>query len=160
MAIYAFYAPRGASDVQSAIERARVARQGFAFAGLVFGPLWLLARGLWRPLGAWLIAAVAVGLAVRYRFLWSSAASDLYALSALYIGFEGRAMQGAALARRGFPLADIAIGDDLAAAERGFAARALEARAAAAPASAASGGRYSPQDHSQGIIGLFPEAGG
>jgi hypothetical protein len=160
MAIYAVYAPRGETDPQSLVERAHVERQGFTFLGLVFGPAWLLARGLWRPFGLWLVAAIVVGLAVRHGFLASSAAPDLYALSALFIGFEGRTMRQAALARRGFPLADVAVGDDRDAAERDFAARALAARSAPAPASAAASGRYSPHaDDGHGIIGLFPETG-
>ena len=161
MAIYSVHAPSGVVDPQRLIESVRVERQGFAVCGLVFGPLWLLARGLWRPLGLWIVAAIVVRLAVMGGALGVGAAFDLYALSALLIGFEGRAMREAALARRGLPLVDVAVGADPDAAERAFAARALVAPPAPGPASPPPSGRYSPPpENPHGIIGLFPEAGG
>ena len=40
-----------------ALERARAARTGFSFAALVFGPLWLLARGVWLALAVYVVVA-------------------------------------------------------------------------------------------------------
>ena len=54
-----------------------------------------------------MLGAAIVGFAVAGGVLGADAAFWLYALSALYLGLEGRALQGAALARRGRPLADL-----------------------------------------------------
>ena len=47
----------------------------FRWAALLFGPLWLLARGLWRPLiGYVVLGAAIVALARRYGWLGAGAA--------------------------------------------------------------------------------------
>ena len=78
-------------------------------------------------------------------------------LAALYLGFEGRALEAAALTRRGRPLADIVCAADSSAAERAFFARAVDSTDAAPPAPP-RGGPAAGAPHA--VIGLFPEAGG
>ena len=156
MAIYAVHCPAGDGDAAT-FERAKFLKLGFCAAAFVFGPIWLLAHRLWRPLALWALSAALVGFALAEGVLSADAASWLYALSALYLGLEGRALQGAALARRGRPLADLVCAADSSTAERGFFERAFAApppprgapRAHAAPPSSAP-----PQ-----VLGLFPEAG-
>lgn len=138
--------------------QARVFRVGFVWPALMFAPLWLLARRLWRPLALWIVAAALVGAAAMYGLLSPSAAFWLYVLGALYLGFEGRALEAAALTRRGRPLADIVCAADSSAAERAFFARAAELTNVAQPAAPPRGGPPSNAPHA--VIGLFPEAGG
>jgi hypothetical protein len=128
-------------------------RLGFAPWGFVFGPLWLLAKRLWLALGAWILGAVVVGLAVVSGFLRPETAVVLYWLAALFIGIEGRALQGWALVRRGSPLADIVAAISSESAERECFARAL-----AAPARGVASVGPAPSN-AQEIIGLFPRAG-
>lgn len=154
MAIYAVHCPAG-GDAATSLERARFLKLGFCWPALVLAPLWLLAHRLWRPLALWLAGAVLVGLAAAYGLLTADGALWLYLLSALYLGFEGRALLGAALARRGSPLADIVCAADLSTAELGYFAR---LPAEASPRAVSSANRPTPPAAPQ-ILGLFPEAG-
>ena len=127
MAIYAFHSPALDRGAASALESATVLRLGFAPWGFVFGPIWLLAKRLWLALGAWILGAAVVGFAVSSGLLRPETAVILYWLAALFIGIDGRALQGWALARRGSPLADIVAAGTSESAEREFFARALAA---------------------------------
>ena len=133
-------------------------RIGFVWPALVFGPLWLVARRLWRPLALWIVAAALVGTATRLGLLNPDAAFWLYVLAALYLGFEGRALEAAALTRRGRPLADIVCAADSSGAERTFFARAVELAETERSPAPPRGGPAAGAPHA--VIGLFPEAGG
>ena len=67
----------------------------------------------------------------------------LYGLAALFLGFEGRGLQGAALARGGLPLADIVEARDAQAAEAPFPR--ARARRCARAAAAGGGPRAGPR---------------
>jgi hypothetical protein len=152
MAIYAVHVPSDARDAVIAAEKTRFLKQGFLGRALFFGPLWLLAKRLWRPLALWVIAAALVGFCLAIDVLSGEAVAWLYLLSAVYLGLEGRAFEGAALARRGMKLADMVVGPERAAAEQQFFSRTL---APSEPRQRSVG----PLRESQAIIGLFPEAG-
>jgi hypothetical protein len=158
MAIYAVHSPSLDRDPAAAFDRARTLKLGFVSSALVFGPLWLMARGLWLALAGWGLAAALVALAVGLGVLAPPAAVLLYWLSALYLGLEGRTLQASALARNGRPLADIVSGAAAVDAERGFLVRALEARPEAPAATTRTSAP--PARGGSEIIGLFPEAGG
>jgi hypothetical protein len=160
MAIYSVHMPGDGADPLSAAERASFLREGFSWPAFLFGPLWLLARGLWRPLGAWCLGAVLVGLATSYGLLGGSAGSWLYFIAALFLGFEGKGFVGAAMERRGLRLVDVAAGPDLAAAESGFFARWLANTPAPVLTPAPARPNASAADGQGHIIGMFPEAGG
>jgi O-antigen ligase len=148
MKLFAIHAPIG-PVVLSGLESARAARTGFSFAALLFGPLWLLARGLWLALIGYLVlAALVVGLA-RYGWLAPVATLALFVLAALYLGFEGRAVAVAARGRSGRPLVDVIYARGALEAEKLYFERAL----AAFPATARSGVARAED----GIIGSFPE---
>jgi len=155
MAIYAVHCPGGEADA-AALERAKFLKLGFCRAALVFGPLWLLAHRLWRPLALWILVAAPVGFALAASVLSAEAAFWLYVLSALYLGLEGRALEGAALARRGRPLSDVVCAPDSATAELGFFAR----RFAPAAARGSEPGGFGPPPSAPGeVLGVFPQAG-
>ncbi len=155
MAIYAVHCPTGEGEA-AALERAEFVKLGFCRTALIFGPLWLLAHRLWRPLALWLIGAALVGFALASGVLGADAAVGLYVLSALYLGFEGRALQGAQLARRGRPLAEVLCAADFSTAELGFFARRL---ADTAPRGGARPNFAPPPSAPPEVLGLFPEAG-
>ena len=140
-----------------ALEKARIFRIGFVWSALVFGPLWLIARRLWRPLALWIVGAALVAAAAANGLLAPAAALWLYLLAALYLGVEGRALEAAALTRRGRPLADIVCAADASGAERAFFSRAIDLSDVAPPAPS-RGGPAPNAPHA--VIGLFPEAGG
>ncbi len=155
MAIYAVHCPAGDGDA-AAFERAKFLKLGFCAAAFVFGPIWLLAHRLWRPLALWIFGAALVGFALAESVLSADAAAWLYLLSVLYLSLEGRALPGAALARRGRPLADVVCAADSSAAELGFFARAL---GAPAPRAAPRPYPAPPPSGPPQVLGLFPEAG-
>ena len=161
MAIYSVHIPGDAADPVKAAERANFLREGFSRPAFLFGPLWLLARGLWRPLGVWCLGAFLVGLAISYGLLAGSAGSWLYFIAALFLGLEGKGFVGAAMERRGLQLVDVATGPDLAAAESGFFSRWLAGLPAVTPTPPPAARPNAPIAEGHGpIIGMFPEAGG
>jgi hypothetical protein len=161
MAIYSVHIPGDAADPEKAAERANFLREGFSRPAFLFGPLWLLARGLWRPLGVWCLGALLVGLAISYGLLAGSAGSWLYFIAALFLGLEGKGFVGAAMERRGLLLVDVATGPDLAAAESGFFSRWLAGLPAVTPTPPPAARPNAPIAEGHGpIIGMFPEAGG
>jgi hypothetical protein len=149
MRLYAIHAPRTA-EVFAGLERARAARTGFAFAALLFGPLWLLVRGLWLALVGYVVVAALIALAVREGWLRAGVVILLYALGNLYLAIEGRALAIAARRRAGKPLVDVVYARSALEAEKTYLERALGA--GAAPLRRGEPGATE-------VIGMFPEPG-
>jgi hypothetical protein len=145
MRLYAIHAPLAAL---SAPEKIRAAATGFSVAGLIFGSLWLLARGLWIALFAYVLAGAVVVLAVRWGVLTPPAALALDALGHFYVACEGRALRTAARVRAGQPVADVIFAQSALEAEKLFLERTLTA-----PAPAWRGGAPASSD----IVGMFAE---
>ena len=144
MKLYAIHATVGAGG-----EDVRAARTGFSVAALIFGPLWLLFRGLWLPLAGYALGA---GLVVALTFagvLRPGAAATLFALGQLYLGVEGRAVAVAARTRAGWPLVDVIHAHSALEAEHNHLERTLDP---AAP-------RRAAPSSGPDVIGLFPEPG-
>jgi hypothetical protein len=160
MAIYRVLIPVGAADPAAMAERADFIREGFSWPALLFGPLWLLAHGLWRALGVWCLGALIVAAAMFYGRAPDFAANWLYFLSAVWLGLEGQDLVADARRRAGFRFVDIVTGADSTAAEHGFFSRWLADSAPASPVArpnARGAQAHLAQAH---VIGLFPEAGG
>ena len=81
-------------------------REGFAFWGLVLGPVWLLWQGCWL---AALGAALLFGLAATLPGVWGVLAPLGVAL---LIGLHGQDIRRLTLARRGWRLAHVVLGPD------------------------------------------------
>src|SRR5208337_893208 len=112
MAIYRVLIPVGAADPAAIAERADFIREGFSWPAFLFGPFWLLARGLWRALGVWCLGALIVALAIFYGRLPDIAGNWLYFLSAVFLGLEGQGLVAAGVERAGFRFVDIVTGAD------------------------------------------------
>jgi hypothetical protein len=158
MTIFAAHCAPEFRRSSEALAQARVFRLGFVWPAFFFGPLWLIARRLWRPLALWIVAAAAVGAAATHGLLNPGAAFWLFFLAALYLGVEGRALEAAALTRRGRPLADVVFAADSSSAERAFFARAVDLTEVAQAPPPERGRPSAGAAHA--VIGLFPEAGG
>jgi hypothetical protein len=143
--LYAIHAPRGGGP-----ESARAARAGFSWAALIFGPLWLLARGLWLALIVYVVLAVGIGALVSQGWLAPGAATLLSALGHLYLGVEGRALAIFARDRAGRELVDVVHAQSALEAEKIYLERALHPGSATAL-------RVPPA--APDVIGLFPEPG-
>jgi len=156
MAIYSVHLPGSAPDAASLADHARFLREGYCWPAFLFGPLWLLARGLWRPLIVWCLGVILVGAAVGFGRLPGAGAAWLSLASAILLGLEGRGLVAAAIERSGLRLVDVVEGADQTAAELAFFGR----RISQAPAAARSPAPPGPPAAPSQVIGLFPEAGG
>jgi hypothetical protein len=154
MTIYSVHRPLDGAGSADALDRVRFERQSFAWGAFLFGPLWLLGRGLWRALLVWCILAALAIAAVSLGYISGGLAFVLALLSALYLGLEGPCLAADAYDRGRWRLADVAIGAGRTAAEHNFFSRGSPAEPPA-PARRPTGAPP-PAD----VIGLFPEAGG
>ena len=150
MKLYAIHAAR-AAEAFAGPEGARATRAGFSFAALVFGPLWLLARGLWLALIGYAVLAALVVLALRDGWLRLGAAVLLFALAHIYLAVEGRALRMQARWRAGRPLVDVVHAHSALEAEKIYLERALGTGGAPTPRAEAP--------RAIDVIGLFPEPG-
>ena len=83
--------------------------EGFCWAALLFGPLWLLAHRLWWPAAAFFVASVLLGLISP----WAAAGLQLV------FAFEARDILRWSLARQGWLAAGVvAAADEQAATQR------------------------------------------
>ncbi len=162
MAVYTVHEPPSKAGAAPEPERFVFVRDGFSFAALLFGPLWMLRHRMWLVLLGY--AAVVVLLSVLVMRLHGSAAVGVSVgvLLALFVGFEAGTLRRFTLGRRGFRNIGIVVGDDLELAERRFFDAwvrndfSTSAAAAAAPAFAAAA--RLPHASSD-VLGLFPEPG-
>ena len=117
----------------------------------MFGPLWLLARGLWLELLAYVVVYFAAFALVGLGVLSPGRAVALVALGHLYLAVEGRALALAARERGGRPLVDLVYAGSALEAEKIYLERFLRP----APPSPRRGAPPAQPD----VIGLFPEPG-
>ncbi|MFT8245578.1 DUF2628 domain-containing protein [Roseomonas sp. BN140053] len=76
----------------------RLVREGFAWWAFLLGPLWLLFKGLWLPLLAFLLLSAAIAFALPPALLPPAGLA-----LGLLLGFHGRDLERWRLARRGLP---------------------------------------------------------
>jgi hypothetical protein len=150
MKLFAIHAP-SASDAFPGPEGARAAPTGFSFAALAFGPLWLLAAGLWIALASYAVVAALTLTAANGGWLRAGAVALLFALGNLYIAVEGRALAIAARRRSGRPLVDVVYAHSALEAEKIYLDRELGLGETAL--------RAMPPQGPTEVIGLFPEPG-
>jgi hypothetical protein len=166
MAVYTVHEPplKGAAAPQP--EGFIFVRDGFSFAALLFGPLWMLRHRMWLVLLGYVLVVVALAVAVRMAQSSTAAGMTAYFLLALLIAFEAGTLRRLTLRRRRFRNVGVVVGDDLEAAEarffdawikRGGEIETGRYRDGAPPAAP---GFASPRPSPAGdVLGLFPEPG-
>ena len=87
--------------------RTRLVREGASFWAFVFGPLWLAAHGLWLALLGYLVASVALALAVPPE--WAPAAGIAFQF---LFALHARDLERWTLRRRGYALHGVVAGAD------------------------------------------------
>ena len=169
MAIYTVHEPPSRAGATSAPEPERFVfvRDGFSFAALLFGPLWMLRHRMWLVLLGYGVVVTALSLVLQLN---ASAAVGpiVWALVALLLGFEAGTLRRFTLSRRGFRNIGIVVGDDLELAERRFfdawacndswARNDCSAPAAPSGAPALTPAPRMPRS-TPDVLGLFPEPG-
>lgn len=144
--------------------RVAFVRDGFHFWAFLFGPVWMIWRGLWLATLLYAVFGVALGFALHAARLPGTAIFVIWFFIALLIGFEASTLCRWTLRRGGWKETAAVVGDDLESAERRFFSNWAErtranvktaAPAAASPSPAARIPRTSTPD----VVGLFPEPG-
>ena len=106
---------------------ARALPERFSWFAMLLPPVWALAHGLWLALAGWVIFLVALGGVA--EGIGPDATITLYALAALWTGFEASALRGAALRRGGWTSAGDAVASAPDLAELEWARRLTETKA-------------------------------
>jgi signal transduction histidine kinase len=146
---------KGSQDDLATLERAVFVREGFSWAALIFGPLWLLWNRLWLASAVWLALEGALAIWDAYAAPAHSITAALQFLLHLALGFEASQLRRGALARRRFHIVGIVQGRRMMDAERAFFLGAIQARTNAPHESSTVSTRSRPPE----MIGLFPSAG-
>jgi hypothetical protein len=162
MAVYTVHEPPP-SDGASAPDRFVFVRDGFSFAALLFGPLWMLRHRMWLVLVLYavLVAALAVVLHLRGS---TGVGMIVWGVLALLLGFEAGTLRRFTLGRRGLRNIGIVVGDDLELAERRFfdswtrSSWTEKSTAEESGTPALTGTPSAPA--ASDVLGLFPEPGG
>jgi Protein of unknown function (DUF2628) len=162
MSIYAVYLPSGLSPRRTAL-KATLVRQGFNWNAFLMTPVWALRHGLWRALALWLGWTFIVASVVSLAPLDPAVSLALYGLGALAFGLEADRFRQARLARSGYLLQDLTLGESTEEAEALYFGRRADLcaspapRAAAKPAVTGGDGERSPASTSGAdLLGLFP----
>ena len=136
-------------------------RDGFYFWAFVLAPLWLLVRRLWLAFLIYVVAAIAVAVAIKFAGLPSWVQSAAALIIALIVGFEASTIRRWTLGRRKWKTLGFVVAEDAEnAARRFYAAWSEGARADAVvpePIYATPVRRGAP--NASDVIGLFPEPG-
>lgn len=157
MAIYSVHLPKSAPGEREAAEAARFVKDGFAWWGLVFGPIWLLAHRLWLAALGIIGLEIGVGVLTASLNLPAPTALLLSALPALLVGFEGPGWRRWSLERRGYREAGVVAGADRHEIERRFFAAHLDSLGQASHARRIAPTARSTESEG-GVLGLFPQA--
>jgi hypothetical protein len=165
MAVYSVYEPPGeATDLEARADRLAFVKEGFSWPAFLVPALWLIFHRMWIELVLFLVVFAllewAFGFDQQTKALFGWASLALFALFAV----EANDLRGAALERRGYRLAGIAMGSGQTAAELAFFRTWLPQQARAVPPP--ERGAIRPQDRDmparvaggegEEVIGLFP----
>jgi hypothetical protein len=174
MPVFTVHAPSATAADLRATDKFTFVRDGFHFWAMVLGPLWLIWNRLWLALIGWIIAVLAIDVAMTRLGTGGAAIFLVNLLIALLMGFEAASLQRWTLSRRNWRQLDVVVADDEEAAERRFFDRwtakqrgfgndqlAVD-RGGPPPTRDIPGQPFSkpPPLPGSSIIGLFPEPGG
>ena len=145
----------GMGEPEPDLARAVLVPEKFSWGAFVFGPLWLLSRGLWIAFIVWLAAFIALSVASTI-FLSGNAAFWIFFLMELFLGCEGNNLRRGALARRGYRFVDVVAGRPRDMAERTFFARWLATGSSVPPPPPVPRSTMPPADPHSDVLGHFP----
>jgi Protein of unknown function (DUF2628) len=148
-------AASGADD--PALARAVFVPEGFSRGAFIFGPLWLLSRGLWLAFFVWVVLVLSLSILVA-GFLTSFAAFWIFVAIEFLLGLEGNNLRRRKLERRGYRCVEVVTGTPQDAAERAFFSR-WTAAEVALPAPSLNRVLPASDSHSE-VLGHFPLPGG
>lgn len=112
--------PNPPADRVDRAEQLAFVKDGFSFAALLFGPVWLLFNRMWAALLAYLLVAIALGTVLellKVAPLWASLTG--IALN-LFVALEADSIRRWTLERRGWQFIGTVVGRSTAECERRF----------------------------------------
>jgi hypothetical protein len=159
MHIYTVFLPSSTPSAPGA-EEAVFVRQGFNRSAFLVTPLWALRHGYWLALALWFAWVLVVVLLASHANLDIALAFALYQFGAFAFGLEADRFHEASVARNGFFLRGLTLGDSLGEAEslyfgRHLAALLPESYDARSAPLAKSGGDRSNMTAETDLLGLF-----
>ena len=136
MPVYTVHAPGASGADLRSTDKFAFVRDGFHFWAAVFGPLWLIWHRLWLALIGWIIAIVALELALIRLGVGSGAIFFANVIVAILMGFEAASLQRWTFTWHHWRQLDVVVADDEETAEfsmleslREFAAEQLASHA-------------------------------
>jgi Protein of unknown function (DUF2628) len=164
VAVYSVYEPpKPPADLALRAEKLAFVKEGFSWPALLVPALWLIYQRMWIEL----LIFLAIFTVLPFAFGWNQQNEQLvgwigFALTLLF-AFEANDLKSAALERRGYRLAGVAMGSDRTEAELSFFRRWLPQQTSsvqASPSEAEPVQASAPAPRSGGVseevIGLFP----
>lgn len=155
------------SDIETRAGNIVFVREGIAWWALFFPLIWILYHRLWLVLLLYLAAVFVIGTAAELADI-PEAAGGLATMALSYLlALEGNDLRRWTLKRKGYALADVTGGRDMAECEQRFFERWLPAqeqkRTPATPAPSllpeTKPNQTTPEPGGDDVIGLFPEPG-
>jgi hypothetical protein len=137
-------------------------RDGFYVWAMIFGPAWMLFRKLWFAFFLYVVATVALAVALWLLGVSEAVGGVPMLFVSFLIGLEAGSLWRWTLARRSYRNLGVVVGDNIEAAERRFFDRLAHEGVAPAPRSdAPSPPPMTPPRPMapQPVTGLFPEPG-
>lgn len=156
MQIYAVFLPSGLAPLRAA-EEAKLVRQGFDWGAFLLTPLWAVRHGLWLALALWICWMILSAVISSLGHLDPGGSFAIFELGALAFGLEADRFRQAKLARAGFLLNGLSLGNSADDAERFYFGRRndlLQRSMAANPPDI--GARSAAPSEGTNLLGLFP----
>jgi hypothetical protein len=169
MPAFAVLEPPGPAGAAGHPDRFIFLHDKFSLSAFVFGPLWLIAKGLWLEFIAYLAGLLLAGSVLHAIGIGVPGIILIFGLLQFFLGLEATSLMRWKRLRSGWRDGGVVIADDLDLAERRFFDDRAARRAAKASASSAAPIASEPlpappprpaTPAGSGVIGLFPEPGG
>jgi len=120
MASFSVFLP---PDAQLRPDKIVFLRDGFSIPALLLGPFWLLWKRAWLPAGTIIAILLLLPFLAKLTGTLPFLPVFLGLALALWLGFEGRQIQGWSLKRRGYVESDIVVAENEEEAEEVYFAR-------------------------------------
>lgn len=156
MAIYIVQMKGSPYDPSGLSDRTVLTRDGFSWAALVLGPLWLIWQRAWLALLVWLVGQVVVWAFGTWAMPGFRLTGVLELILAIGLALEASQIRSRALARRGYAIVEVISAPRMEQAERTYFNRSLLPADEGPNVGPVVPGRA--QDTA--MVGLFPSMGG
>ncbi|MFN3744444.1 MAG: DUF2628 domain-containing protein [Hyphomicrobiaceae bacterium] len=121
MRVYTVHESRNPpSDRLDRAEALRFVRDGFSWTAAIFTPLWLLFRGFWLALIAYIVVVTVLALGLRTLGISDEMSSLFFLALHVLIGFEADTIERWTLRRNGWEMIGTVAGRDIVECERRF----------------------------------------